>query len=716
MITTNLKYMFGEGGRPRGLRNKRCVNSFLLGAVLLTSTLLGAVACGKEERPGFSRYDYPNILDIRYTPNEQERCAGMFTDAGSWWGFTPPRPGSFVNGFCGPFQLDMNRRVWFSDAIVKAGFAAGADSLSGFGTFTPDTVVYYPGELYMKAVSPQGSVEQRLVFLDEKSVLLNVCGEQPLALYGDVSWGKKWFNQAPLSMELAGSSVIVRDTTGEGFAVTFAGEVKLSLSTQADSTVLGYTGRSTAKSAAVLISFLMPGDDLNKVLAGAGVKLGSSEFLRKDNLDRWNGYLKKGIRADMPADYNRVAAKAITTLIANWRSPRGDLFHSGVVPSHAMWYFVGFWGWDSWKHAVALARFAPELAKDQVRAMYDYQDSTGMIIDCIYSDKRENNARDSKPPLSAWAVNEIYKATGDSAFVKEMYPKMVRYFNWWYSHRDHNGNGVCEFGACDGTLEAAAWESGMDNAIRFDDAVMVYNGARNGAGKPTDDGTKGWSMNQESVDLNAFLAYEHKLLGELAPVAGATLPLEGGSAGEQHSGTSAEPIGGNAPVVGKPYPINIAEYFYSKECGFFFDRTFDGKFVMQEGTEACIPLWAGLATADQAAEAVRIFENPNKFATFIPFPTIAADNPKFTPNGYWRGPIWLDQVYFGINGLRKYGYTEKADEFTRNVFDRLYGLKEGAPIHENYNTHNGGLLKASHFSWSSAHLLMLYWEYGKIKN
>lgn len=48
----------------------------------------------------------------------------------------------------------------------------------------------------------------------------------------------------------------------------------------------------------------------------------------------------------------------------------------------------------------------------------------------------------------------------------------------------------------------------MDNAIRFDDAVMVKNS----------DGA--WSMDQESVDLNAFLALEHRLLGELAPIAG----------------------------------------------------------------------------------------------------------------------------------------------------------------------------------------------------
>ena len=41
-------------------------------------------------------------------------------------------------------------------------------------------------------------------------------------------------------------------------------------------------------------------------------------------------------------------------------------------------------------------------------------------------------------------------------------------------------------------------------------------------------------------------------------------------------------------------------------------------------------------------------------------------------------------------------------------------LANGA-IHENYGTHTGEQLKAPHFSWSSAHLLMLYKDYGKNK-
>jgi putative isomerase len=89
--------------------------------------------------------------------------------------------------------------------------------------------------------------------------------------------------------------------------------------------------------------------------------------------------------------------------------------------------------------------------------MFDYQQPDGMIIDCVFPDTKDNNSRDSKPPLACWAVDRIYENTHDVDFIREMYPKLLRYYKWWYRDRDHDGNGICEFGCVDGTTEAAAW-------------------------------------------------------------------------------------------------------------------------------------------------------------------------------------------------------------------------------------------------------------------
>lgn len=636
--------------------------------ILLTAVVAGlTTACtpASENIPTGKRYEFNNILDITYTPDTLTRCGGWFTDAGSWMGFTLPQKDHWVNGFCGPFSLDMNRRQWMAQSAVTVRYADQANVI-----FTPDSTCYFPGELYLSASSEEGKIIQRLNFLDASTALLRIHSDAGKELSLTASqWGKE------IQVQTDQNTVIARHPSGEIVALTFTPDVSVKGTDNNYQAKINGSEHDTY----VAISFYTGEKELSAGLQKAQLALSNPQEGLKANKERWEGYLTKILRKDMKPEYDRIAVKAVVTLISNWRTHRGGLLHEGIVPSHAAYYFVGFWAWDTWRFSAALAKFDPKLAKDNIRAMFDYQQPDGMIIDCIYTDPAENNARDSKPPLVSWAVDEIFTHTNDTAFISEMYPQLMAYYKWWYNKRDHNRNGMCEYGSTDGTLEAAAWESGMDNAIRFDDAKMLKN----------DGAEDAWSMDQESVDLNAYLALECKLLKKFAGILGVTFD-------------------------GPDYSSQVADYFFDKEKGFFFDRRLkDGSFIQEPGCEAYTPLWTKVATADQVKAMLPLLTDTAKFSTYIPFPTVAADHPKYNPRGYWRGPIWLDQTYFAIRGLRNYGYNKMADEYTLQVFDRLQGLKEGAPIHENYGTHTGELLKAPHFSWSSSHLLMLYDDYGK---
>lgn len=637
---------------------------FILSSFIL---LAGLSSCklNKVDNPTDFRHQFPQILDIAYTPTPTEKCKGWFTDAGSWMGFTLPEKGQWINGFCGPFSLDMNRRQWMAKSAVVVNLG---DETSR--SFIPDSTCYFPGELYMKSSDSSRNIEQRLHFINASTALLSIETDKPYKLSFN---GEEWAED--MSIQVEQNAVIGRHPSGEIILLTFSPNYVL--------TTTEHNYQATAQipeaKTSIAISFYTNEKDLltGQQKTPAIIENPTKHLL--DNQKRWENYLSQTLRQDMKPEYDRIAVKAIVTLISNWKSRRGGLLHDGIVPSHAVNYFVGFWAWDSWRFSAALAKFAPELAKDNIRAMFDYQLPDGMIIDCIYTDPKENNARDSKPPLVSWAVDEIFTHTQDTAFVSEMYPQLLSYYKWWYNKRDHNQNGMCEYGSTDGTIEAAAWESGMDNAIRFDDAQMLKNPGYEDA----------WSFDQESVDLNAYLALECKLLKKFASL------LE---------------VAFDAP----DYREKVADYFFDPEMDFFFDKRIkDGSFIQEPGCEAYTPLWTEIATSEQVEKMMPLFTDTSKFSTYIPFPTIAADNPKYNPKGYWRGPIWLDQTYFAIRGLRNYGYHELADQYTLQIFDRLQGLKEGAPIHENYGTHTGERLKAPHFSWSSSHLLMLYSDYGK---
>lgn len=632
-------------------------------ASLLTAVFPLLVKAAENTAQVSDRYDFCNILDVHYTPDTLHRCSGWFTDAGSWMGFTLPEHAKWVNGFCGPFSLDLFRREWMAQSVVVASFAKCPQS-----TFLPDSTCCFPGELYMSAESKTGRISQRMNFISSSTALIRIDTDVANDLHFTASeWGKN------VQVSVNGQTVIARHKSGETVVLTFPLTAKLKF-TGNNYTAVVKNPRSTVN---VAVSFFFDDARVAAGTAEAAALVAAPEKALQANADRWDGYIRNVLRTDMPHEYDRVVVKAVTTLISNWFAKRGGLLHDGIAPSHAVGYFVGFWAWDTWRFCGATAKFAPELAKSCIRAMFDYQQEDGMVIDCIYTDPRENNARNSKPPLVSWAVDEIYSHTGDRSFLAEMYPKLLKYYKWWFQKRDHDGNGMCEFGAADGTIEAAAWESGMDNAIRFDNAKMLRN----------EEYADAWSLDQESVDLNAYLAFECRYLRKFAKILGVDFD-------------------------GVDYSSQVADYFFDKRINFFCDRRLsDGSFIEEPGCEAYVALWTRAAAQAQVDSMMPTLLDPKKFSTYIPFPTIAADNPKYDPHGYWRGPIWLDQTYMAIRGLRNYGYNELADKYTLQVFNRLQGLKQDTPIHENYGTHTGERLKAPNFSWSSSQLIMMYTDY-----
>ncbi len=79
---------------------------------------------------------------------------------------------------------------------------------------------------------------------------------------------------------------------------------------------------------------------------------------------RWSDLVAKAT-SGVPPTLERLAVKALMTLMTNWRGASGAYLHDGLYPSFRN--YAGFWAWDSWKHARALALVAPALALSQAR-------------------------------------------------------------------------------------------------------------------------------------------------------------------------------------------------------------------------------------------------------------------------------------------------------------------------------------------------------------
>lgn len=628
---------------------------------------------------------YLDLLDMHGAPGSAtDRGFNIFFDDGAWQGYSLPPSGDKLTGFIGPFVQSLGSGRW-----VGLHFARLSLNRAGDGPVSLHLLSAYAAPGYLRRCFGARSLRvcETLFFASSWSALVRIdlTSERPQQLGVSIS-GELMPDHRGTLVEHDGVVVQTFPRTATELITRIHGPASANTSkvsaTTSDSGYVIAIGRplhlDANRTSTVFVeqTLLQNG----RTARPEPVDLATAW---QGNRKRWARYLGVASAAHLEgladATARRVAVKAMLTLLGNWRAPRGDLHHAGVIPSYSNPDFNGFWSWDSWKQAAALALFAPGLARDNILAMFDYQAPDGMVPDVIFMHKADDNWRDTKPPLATWAVLKVYDATHDKAFLVRMYPGLVRYHDWWFSARDHDHDGLAEYGATDGTKIAARWESGMDNAARFDDITMLKNGS--GA----------WSMNQESVDLNAYLYRDATGLGRIAGLLGKT---------RDHAAWLKKASAMKA---------RIQDRFFDRKSGYFFDAELGSrKLVHIFGPEGWIPLWAGAASKRQAESVARILRDPHKFDTFIPFPTLAADDPRFSPvTGYWRGPVWLDQAYFGVAGLRRYGFGQQANRMALQLVLNAQGLTRQAPIRENYDPLNGKGQNSRNFSWSAASYLLL---------
>ena len=713
------------------------------------------------------RKSYRNILNIHGNPKEYTyfkpiketdksgtNYINSFIDLGAWHGYYQPdvKEYKLYGGFAGPFYIAEEYAVNLSDSFNKISIENAVTKERYDLAKSEATFNYYPGKLEQKYVLKDFTLKLELIFVSNRSALIkseiiNTSGKE---LNLNLNWIGNMYNEYQNwsdkenrykstklnnSLEKTDTGVKVnfvnrRDTWD--YLIKDGAEFKITHSSNVDTKIVGdsYTSQLDTISISpnknfthyMTETFTFTEVEAKEEIENIKVALKDPEKAFVSNEKRWNGYLNRAI--DKSGErYNKIAVKAIETLTTNWRSSAGAIKHDGVTPSVSYKWFNGFWAWDSWKQAVATVYFNEELAKNNIRALFDYQiqaddkirpQDKGAIIDAIFYNADEErdgdggnwNERNSKPALATWAVWEVYKVSGDKEFLKEMYPKLKAYHEWWYTNRDHNKNGVAEYGGMvhrfnnspEEIILAAAWESGMDNAVRFD--VEGYGkddiGVKVFENKDKNSKLVGYSINQESVDLNSFLYAEKIDLAQMAEILGEKEESE-------NFYKSAAQL--------KEY---INDKMFDEVTGYYYDLQFDEagntKLLVNrgKGTEGYIPLWANAADKEKADKVVKNILDENVMNTYLPFPTAAKDNPKYNPTKYWRGPVWLDQAYFGVIGLDNYGYKKEAQELTVKLFERSEGLLEGGAIRENYSPETGEGLHCSNFSWSASVYYLLY--------
>lgn len=616
----------------------------------------------------------------------------MFSDQGAWFAYGFPNDAEYYGGFSGPFLMTQGNGAWSSKVLSQLNLSnVENNNLIDWSNFKVSQTSYN-SHLEQVFENENLKISQKLFFISAHSAMIitQISNLSNQIIKLKPSWSGTAFLKG-LQVKKEDDNVLITslESTAKGLIQIFGDKI-IKLAVNDSSYFMGINSfnlkQGETKQMILVQSFIFPEynteNELKHITTVAHepfkylqLRKNEKEKQLENVYAKLDTYWKNNI-------YKDLLAKTILTLQNNWRISAGKLKHSGLFPSYHYIWFNGFWAWDSWKHAVAIAQYDVPLAKEQIKAMYDYQTNDGFIPDCIYRDTtiEQNNYRNTKPPLSAWAVWKVYQQCLDINFLSEMYPKIVKQHNWWYINRDHDNDGICEYGSTDGSLIAAKWESGMDNAVRFDNSTILENSET------------AYSLNQESVDLNAYLFAEKKYLIEMANVL--------------NKKEDVEMLEKQAEILKK----KIQNQFFDEKTGWFYDTSIDGdEFIREMGCEGWIPLWAEIATKKQAEKVKNNMMNTTLFNTKVPFQTLSASNQKFKPEGgYWRGPNWIDQSYFGVKALHNYGYHDEAYKASYKLMHNAEGvLIKGKSIRENYQAITGKGLESENFSWSAAHYLLL---------
>jgi len=729
--------------------------------------LLLVAACSAswaaQAQPSINRYGTPAA--VRDFDAEQNQRFNPMFDAGSWHGYLLPDTPTLAGTFTGPLVIAEEYSLYIAPALERLELS---DRNTG-RTFKPEQARWNsaarPGVLSQRLVWPGLQLDVDLHFVSASGALVryrlrNTSGKSlSLRAHWQGELMAQWDSSGTvaerqpawrprLMREQRGISIMfgkVRDasnimTSGKSrYRIERSVRAQDDVSEQrydsrADLPLLAAGGQQTiyAVHSYQLDDTAAARADAKRAAALLSSPAGAEQAIIVSE-SRWAVWQSK-----LPA--SPLAGKALETLIGNWRAPRGAILHDAMVPSTTARWFNGAWTWDTWKQAYALAAIDPALAANTVRALFDYQiqpndpvrpQDAGMLPDNVFYNKDAErggdgdnwNERDTKPPLAAWVVWEIYKQSNDRAWLQEMRPKLEAYHCWWYRNRDYDHNGLAEYGATahplhndsDGKLrlhvqQAAGYESGMDNAARFGfiepAALQRYADKAHGGdlaaarsdwqvsvveNRDVKGKLLGYSIDQESVDLNAFLYREKLILADIAQ----ELDHEGAARAWRQQAAHLREL--------------IDASFFDPASGFYYDRQLGGKLLTMRGRgpEGWTALWAGAAGQQQADAVIAKMLEPAEFGTPVPMPTAAVSNPSYDPAIYWRGRVWLDQLYFGVAAMRQYGYGAQADAVTSRFVAGAEGLLGDAPIRENYNPVNGHMQGATNFSWSAAHLLML---------
>ena len=274
----------------------------------------------------------------------------------------------------------------------------------------------------------------------------------------------------------------------------------------------------------------------------------------------------------------------------------------------------------------------------------------------------------SEPPVGAITVLRLYRQFHDRWLLRDTFDPLFNWNRWWAEHRDRGGYLVWGSDPGNlprnpddpsaGTLQAAKFESGLDNSPMYDDAGFD---------------AQSHQMRLADAGLMSLYIADCDALAEMADTLGKS--LEG-----QELRARAERYRGTLRTL------------WDEKTGVYRNKDLDtGKFNARISPTSFYPMLAKAPTPEQADRLVKEhLLNPGEFWGDWVIPSIARSDPAFRDQEYWRGRVWGPMNYLVYLALLNYDQPAARKQLaqrSRALFEKEW--TQNGHVHENYNAITG---------------------------
>ena len=439
----------------------------------------------------------------------------------------------------------------------------------------------------------------------------------------------------------------------------------------------------------------------------------------------------------MPRTFAAYVERARRILDANWTG-------SSTRPAPSL--YPHQWNWDSGFIAIGRSYYDTDRAIQEIETLFEAQWSNGMLPQIVFNPKslgsyfpepdfwqteRSPHAPLKKltsgitmPPIHAIAVEKIYHNTRNPsrirAFLERMYPKLLALHGYLYRERDPGNEGLVYI--------RHPWESGIDNSptwdiplkrISIDKASLPYyirKDLDHGIDHTMRPSDADYDQYVYLIDLFRQCDYDESRIREICPF------LVQGPLFNSILCRADESLSRIAEIIGEPpetprlWTERTAtairtKLWHDQHTMFGAYDLVSGTLIEVDTAAGFMPLYAGAATRQQAEHLYQRLNSASFCAlrqgNCFTIPNYDTVKEGFDRTNYWRGPIWININWMLAQGLRRYGYTLKADSLQKDLLQ----LPIRFGFHEYFDSFDGTGYGSENFSWTAALFIDLVNEF-----